>query len=82
MVTLNQDQLQETALTRRSNIASVTLIGKDAVQLGKLCRTVIDYSPDNALALLDRTDFEAIFVTKDEQVITTPGVFGKQQIAA
>lgn len=82
MVTLNQDQLQETALTRRSNIASVTLIGNDAVQLGKLCRTVIDYSPDNALALLDGTDFEAIFVTKDEQVITTPGVFGKQQIAA
>ena len=82
MVTLISSELQETAFTRRSNIASVTLIGIDAVQLSKLCAAVIGYSSAEALSLLDETDFEAILVTKDEQVLTTQGLSRKQQIAA
>lgn len=82
MVTLISSELKETAFTRRSDIASVTLIGIDAVQLSKLCAAVIGYSSAEALALLDETDFEAILVTKDEQVLTTQGLSQKQQIAA
>ncbi len=82
MVTLISSELQDTAFTRRSNIASVTLIGNDAVQLSKLCAAVIGYSSAEALSLLNETDFEAILVTKDEQVLTTQGLSQKQQIAA
>ena len=82
MVTLIASELQKTALTQRSNIASVTLIGNDAVQLSKSCAAVIGYSSAEALSLLDETDFEAILVTKDEQVLTTQGLSQKQQIAA
>ena len=82
MVTLIASELQETAFTRRSNIASVTLIGSNAVQLSELCAAVIGYSPSEALALLDGTGIEAIIVTKDEQVLTTSGLSQKQQIAA
>ena len=82
MVTLISSELQETAFTLRSNIASVTLIGSNAVQLSELCAAVIGYSSDEALESLERTDFEAILVTKDEQVLTTSGLSQKQQIAA
>lgn len=82
MVTLIASELQETAFTQRSNIASVTLIGSNAVQLSELCAAVIGYSPSDALALLDGTGIEAILVTKDEQVLTTQGLSRKQQIAA
>ena len=82
MVTLIASELQETAFTQRSDIASVTLIGNDAVQLSKSCAAVIGYSSAEALSLLDETDFEAILVTKDEQVLTTQGLSQKQQIAA
>ena len=82
MVTLISSELQETAFTQRSNIASVTLIGSNAVQLSELSTAMIGYSPSDALALLDRTDMEAILVTKDEQVLTTQGLSRKQQIAA
>lgn len=82
MVTLISSELQETAFTRRSNIASVTLIGSDTEQLSELCAAVIGYSSDEAFELLDETDFEAILVTKDEQVLTTSGLYQKQQIAA
>ncbi|MBQ6413074.1 MAG: FAD:protein FMN transferase [Ruminococcus sp.] len=82
MVTLIASDPQETAFTRRSNIASVTLIGSDTVQLSELCAAVIGYSSDEALALLDGTGIEAILVTKDEQVLTTSGLSQKQQIAA
>ena len=82
MVTLIASELQETALTQRSNIASVTLIGSNTVQLSELCAAVIGYSPSDALALLDGTGIEAILVTKDEQVLTTQGLSRKQQIAA
>lgn len=82
MVTLIASDPQETAFTRRSNIASVTLIGSDTVQLSELCAAVIGYSSDEALALLDGTSIEAILVTKDEQVLTTSGLSQKQQIAA
>lgn len=82
MVTLISSELQETAFTQRSDIASMTLIGDDAVQLCKLCAAVIGYSSAEALKLLNETDFEAILVTKDEQVLTTQGLSQKQQIAA
>ena len=82
MVTLIASEMEETAFTLRSNIASVTLIGSDTVQLSELCAAVIGYSSDDAFALLDRTDMEAILVTKDEQVLTTQGLSRKQQIAA
>ena len=82
MVTLISSELQETAFTQRSNIASVTLIGSDTVQLNELCAAVIGYPLEEALTLLDGTGFEAIIVTKDEQVLTTKGLSQKQQIAA
>ena len=82
MVTLIASELQETAFTRRSNIASVTLIGSDTVQLSELCSAVIGYSSEEALTLLDGTGIEVILVTKDEQVLTTSGLSQKQQIAA
>ena len=82
MVTLYQDKLQDTAFNRRSNLASVTLIGTDAVQLSKLCYTVIGYSLEDAYAMLNDTEYEAIFVTKDEQVFTTYGLSREQKRAA
>ena len=82
MVTLISSELQETAFAQSSNIASVTLIGSNAVQLSELCTAVIGYPPGEAFALLDGTGIEAILVTKDEQVLTTQGLFRKQQIAA
>ncbi len=82
MVTLIASELQETAFTRRSNIASVTLIGSDTVQLSELCSAVIGYSSEEALTLLDGIGIEVILVTKDEQVLTTSGLSQKQQIAA
>ena len=82
IVTLVQSEMRKTAFSRRSDLASVTLIGNDAVQLSKMCATVIGYSSAEALKLLNETDFEAILVTKDEQVLTTQGLSQKQQIAA
>lgn len=69
-------------LFSRSSIESVTLIGSDTVQLGKMCCTVIGYMLNEALAFLNRSGFEAIIVTKDEQVFTTSGLSRKRQIAA
>ena len=82
MLTLIASEMEETPFTRRSNIASVTLIGSDTVHLSELCAAVIGYPPEEALTLLDGTGFEAIIVTKDEQVLTTKGLSQKQQIAA
>lgn len=82
VVTLYQDELKSTAFNRRGNSASVTLIGKDAVQLSKLCYTVIGYSLDDAYAMLNGSEYEAIFVTKDEEVFTTYGLSREQQLAA
>ena len=82
LVTLISSELQETAFIRRRNIASVTLIGSNAVQLSELCAAVIGYPPEEALTLLDGTGIEAIIVTMDEQVLTTKGLSQKQQIAA
>ncbi|MBQ3330642.1 MAG: FAD:protein FMN transferase [Ruminococcus sp.] len=81
IVTLNQKELSESADCRH-HLASVTLIGKDAVQLSKLCYTVSGYSLNEALAFLKGTEFEAIIVTKDEQVFTTCGLSRERQIAA
>lgn len=81
MVTLNRDMLSEPMDSRR-NLAGVTLIGNNAVQLVKLCYTVIGNSLSDALAVLNRSGLEAIFVTKDEQVFTTSGLSKARQIAA
>lgn len=81
MVTLNQKELSESADCRH-HLASVTLIGKDAIQLNKLCYTVIAYSLNEALAFLKGTECEAILVTKDEQVSTTCGLSRERRIAA
>ena len=82
MVTLDRNALTDSLFSARSNYASVTLIGNDVVQLSKLCRTIMGYSLNNAFALLDGTECEAIFVTKDEQVLTTSGLSREQQVAA
>ena len=81
MVTLNRNELSE-SVDCRYHLASVTIIGKDAVQLSKLCYTVSGYSLNEALAFLKGTEFEAILVTKDEQVFTTCGLSRERQIAA
>ena len=81
MVTLNQNKLPGTIDTRH-NLASVTPIGNDAVQLSKMCYTVIGYSLNEALAFLEETECEAIIVTKDEQVFTTDGLSRERQLAA
>lgn len=82
MVTLIPNEPRNTFFSQRSDIASVTLIGGDTVRLSELCASVIGYSSDEALEYLDDIDFEAILVTKDEQVLTTSGLSQKQQIAA
>ena len=81
MVTLNQNNLSDTTGAHH-RLASITLIGKDAVQLSEMCCTVIGYALNEALAFLKGTEFEAIIVTKDEQVFTTSGLSRERQIAA
>ena len=82
VVTLYRKELKNTVSGRRSNVESVTLIGSDAVQLCKMCCTVIGYMLNEALALLNKSGFEAIVVTRDEQVFTTSGLFREQPLAA
>lgn len=82
MVSLIPSKQKTTVFSYRSDIASVTLIGNDPVQLSKLCSSVIGYSSEEALAFLNGTDFEAILVTDDEQVLTTSGLLRNRQIAA
>lgn len=82
IVTLYRNEMKNTVFSRRSNVESVTLIGGDAVRLCKMCCTVIGYMLNEALAYLNRSGFEAIIVTKDEQVFTTSGLSRERQIAA
>lgn len=82
VVTLYRNELKNTLSGRRSNVESVTLIGSDAVQLCKMCCIVIGYMLNEALALLNGSGFEAIVVTRDEQVFTTSGLSRERQIAA
>ena len=82
VVTLYRKELKNTVSGRRSNVESGTLIGSDAVQLCKMCCTVIGYMLNEALALLNKSGFEAIVVTRDEQVFTTSGLFREQPLAA
>ena len=81
IVTVCRNKLKN-MLFRSSNIESVTLIGSDPVQLSKLCCTTIGYTVNEALAMLKKSMFEAILVTKDEQVFTTSGLSRERQIAA
>ena len=81
IVTVCRNKLKN-MLFSRSNIESVTLIGNDPVQLSKLCCTMIGYTVNEALAMLKKSMFEAILVTKDEQVFTTSGLSREWQIAA
>ena len=82
IVTLYRNELKNTVFSRRSDVESVTLIGSDAVRLCKMCCTVIGYMLSEALACLNTSGFEAIIVTKDEQVFTTSGLSRERQIAA
>ena len=82
IVTICRNGLKDTVFSRSSNLQCITLIGSDAVQLCKMCCTVIDYVLNEALALLKRSGLEAIIVTKDEQVFTTSGLSRERQIAA
>lgn len=81
IVTVCRNKLKN-MLFSHSNIESVTLIGNDPVQLGKLCCTMIGYTVNEALALLKKSLFEAIIVTKDEQVFTTSGLSRERSLAA
>ena len=56
------------------SLASVTLIGKSAVQLSALCNSVFPMTLKNAMALLNETEVEAIFVTETQEVFTTVGL--------
>ncbi len=55
-------------------IASVTLIGSNALQLGALCAKVAAMTIDNAVALLNNSEIEAIIVTATQRVVTTRGL--------
>lgn len=55
-------------------IASVTLIGSNAIQLGALCAKVAAMTIDNAVALLNNSEIEAIIVTATQRVVTTRGL--------
>ena len=55
-------------------IASVTLIGSNALQLGALCAKVAAMTIDNAVALLNNSEIEAIIVTASQRVVTTRGL--------
>ena len=55
-------------------LAGLTLIGDDAVKLSTLCNIAAGLSVDDAMALLNDTDVEAIFVTRGEQVACTDGL--------
>lgn len=55
-------------------LAAITLIGDNAVQLSALCNTASGLSVGDAMALLNDTDVEAIFVTRSEQVLCTDGL--------
>lgn len=56
------------------SLASVTLIGENAVQLSALCNNVFPMTLKDAKALLNDTDVEAIFVTETQEVFTTDGL--------
>ena len=81
IVTVYRNKLKK-MLFSHSNLESVTLIGNDPVQLSKLCCTLIGYTVNEALALLKKSLFEAIIVTKDEQVFTTSGLSRERKLAA
>ena len=65
---------------RTDALASVTLIGDNAVQLEALCGTALKLTVQNALSLLNDTEVEAIFVTMDQQVFTTSGLRRDREI--
>lgn len=82
IMTICRNGLKNTVFSRSSNLQCITLIGSDAVQLSKLCCTLLGYTLSEALTLLNDSEFDAIFITKDEQVFTTSGLYREQQIAA
>lgn len=62
-------------------LVSVTLIGDNAVQLSALSNTALNLSLKDAMALLNDTNVEAIFVTEGQQVRTTDGLTKRQSAA-
>ena len=55
-------------------LASLTLIGDNAVQLSALCNAASRKSAKDALAFLNDTEVEAIFVTRGQDVLSTDGL--------
>ena len=82
MVTLYQNDYSDKEFIRESDLASVTLIGNDALLLSKVCYTLIGYSLKDAYALLYGTEYVAILVSQDGQVRVTGGLSQEQQTAA
>ena len=68
------------AISKADALASVTLIGDNAVQLGALCTAALKLSVQDAMSLLNDTEVEAIFVTKAQQVYTTAGLFRSSEV--
>ncbi|GEM_PF-2083067 len=55
-------------------LAGLTLIGDNAVQLSALCNAASRKSAKDALAFLNDTEVEAIFVTRGQDVLSTDGL--------
>lgn len=55
-------------------LAGLTLIGDNAVKLNALCNTASALSLSDAMALLNDTEVEAIFITRGQKVVTTNGL--------
>lgn len=55
-------------------LAGLTLIGDNAVKLSALCNTASALSLSDAMALLNDTEVEAIFITRGQKVVTTNGL--------
>lgn len=57
-----------------SALAGLTLIGDNAVKLSALCNTASALCLSDAMALLNDTEVEAIFITRGQKVYTTNGL--------
>ena len=55
-------------------LAGLTLIGENAVKLSALCNTASSLSLSDAMALLNDTEVEAIFITRSRKVFSTNGL--------
>lgn len=58
----------------RNALAGLTLIGDNAVKLSALCNSAAKLSAAEAMALLNDSDVEAIFVSRSQEVTATDGL--------